>query len=81
MGTLIISTADPQRRVEQHMAAIKVAKEANVRFIAYTSGTKATESKMMIANDHRETEKAIIESGIPYSFLRNNLYLENENWQ
>ncbi|SDZ39198.1 NAD(P)H dehydrogenase (quinone) [Evansella caseinilytica] len=74
---LIISSA-PGDRVAQHKAAIKAAQENNVRFIAYTSVANAQESPFFIAEDHRETEKAILETGIPYSFLRNNWYLENE---
>lgn len=74
---LIISSA-PGDRVAQHKAAIQAAKENNVRFIAYTSIANAQDNPFFIAEDHRETEKAIVESGIPYSFLRNNWYLENE---
>lgn len=39
---------------------------------------KASESKLFLALVHRLTEEAIIKTGIPYSFLRNNWYLENE---
>jgi NAD(P)H dehydrogenase (quinone) len=38
----------------------------------------ASESKLFLAPVHRVTEEAIIQTGIPYSFLRNNWYLENE---
>jgi NAD(P)H dehydrogenase (quinone) len=33
---------------------------------------------MLLAPPHRATEEAILKTGIPYSFLRNNWYLENE---
>ncbi|MCR8632766.1 SDR family oxidoreductase [Paenibacillus radicis (ex Xue et al. 2023)] len=75
---LIISSGDLQNRIEQHMTAIRAAKEANVGFIVYTSAPNATDSQFDLAKDHRETEEAIKKSGIPYSFLRNNWYLENE---
>ncbi len=38
----------------------------------------ATESKNLFAPTHKATEEAILKTGIPYSFLRNNWYLENE---
>ncbi|WP_040949512.1 SDR family oxidoreductase [Gorillibacterium massiliense] len=75
---LLISTSDMNDRVGQHKAAIKAAKDAKVEFIVYTSAPNAEESGLALAPDHRETERAIKESGIPYSILRNNWYLENE---
>ncbi|WP_315792358.1 SDR family oxidoreductase [Paenibacillus sp. BIC5C1] len=68
---LMISTNDPQNRLEQQKVAVKAAKEAGVSFIAYTSGAKGVQ-------DHGLTEQAIKESGIAYCILRNNLYIENE---
>jgi NAD(P)H dehydrogenase (quinone) len=38
----------------------------------------AKESRNLFAPTHQATEKAILKSGIPYSFLRNNWYVENE---
>jgi NAD(P)H dehydrogenase (quinone) len=76
---LIISTdGDTETRIRQHLNAVAGAKRAQVGFIAYTSIANATESKMFLAQVHRVTEEAIIKTGIPYSFLRNNWYLENE---
>lgn len=75
---LIISSGDLQNRAQQQLAAVNAAKEANVSFIAYTSAANAKDSAFVITADHRATEEAILQSGIPYSFLRNNWYLENE---
>ncbi len=75
---LIVSSGDMEHRVEQHLAAIKAVQEANVGFIAYTSVVNASESSFILANDHRLTEEAIRNTRIPYSFLRNNWYVENE---
>ncbi|MEI2803368.1 MAG: hypothetical protein V9E84_06655 [Trichococcus flocculiformis] len=47
-------------------------------FIAYTSLANAKESQNLFAPTHQFTEEAILKTGIPYSFLRNNWYLENE---
>ncbi|PTM58883.1 SDR family oxidoreductase [Desmospora activa] len=76
---LIISAdGDNETRIRQHTNAVEAAARAKVSFIAYTSLGNASESKMFLAPPHRATEKAILKTGIPYSFLRNNWYLENE---
>ncbi|AST00638.1 NAD(P)-dependent oxidoreductase [Geobacillus thermocatenulatus] len=76
---LIISTdGDNETRIRQHTNAVKAAQRAQVRFIAYTSLANASKSRLALAEVHRVTEEAIANTGIPYSFLRNNWYLENE---
>lgn len=76
---LIISAdGDNETRIRQHTDAVAAAERAKVKFIAYTSLGNASESTMFLAPPHRETEEAILKTGIPYSFLRNNWYLENE---
>jgi NAD(P)H dehydrogenase (quinone) len=76
---LIISAdGDNETRIRQHTNAVAAAQRAQVGFIAYTSAVNASESKLFLAEVHRVTEEAIIKTGIPYSFLRNNWYLENE---
>lgn len=76
---LIISAdGDNETRIRQHTNAVQAADRAGVKFIAYTSLANATESKNIMAPPHVATEAAIIKTGIPYSFLRNNWYLENE---
>ncbi|WHY03294.1 SDR family oxidoreductase [Neobacillus sp. DY30] len=76
---LIISAdGDNETRIRQHTNAVQAAEHAGVKFIAYTSLANATESKNIMAPPHVATEAAIIKTGIPYSFLRNNWYLENE---
>lgn len=76
---LIVSTdGDNETRIRQHAAAVAAAQRANVGFIAYTSLGNASENPIFLAPVHRATEEAIINTGIPYSFLRNNWYLENE---
>jgi NAD(P)H dehydrogenase (quinone) len=76
---LIISAdGDNETRIQQHTNAVQAAERAGVKFIAYTSLANATESKNLMAPPHVATEAAIVKTGIPYSFLRNNWYLENE---
>lgn len=76
---LIISAdGDNETRIRQHANAVAAAERAGVKFIAYTSLVNAMESKNLFAPTHQATEEAIVKTGIPYSFLRNNWYLENE---
>ncbi|GGA45290.1 SDR family oxidoreductase [Paenibacillus physcomitrellae] len=76
---LIISAdGDNDTRIRQHTNAVEAAARAKVGFIAYTSLGKASESQLFLAPVHRVTEEVILKTGIPYSFLRNNWYLENE---
>ncbi len=76
---LIISAdGDNETRIRQHTNAVAAAERAQVKFISYTSLVNAMESKNLFAPTHQATEEAILKTGIPYSFLRNNWYLENE---
>ncbi|SFB56165.1 NAD(P)H dehydrogenase (quinone) [Cohnella sp. OV330] len=76
---LIVSTdGDTETRIRQHANAVEAARNAGVGFIAYTSAPNAQESELFLAEVHRETENAIRATGIPYAFLRNNWYIENE---
>ncbi|MGD7054921.1 MULTISPECIES: SDR family oxidoreductase [Bacillaceae] len=77
---LLIISADGENetRIRQHANAIAAAERAGVKFIAYTSIANAKESENFLAPTHKATEEAIMKTGIPYSFLRNNWYLENE---
>ncbi|MDO7906949.1 NAD(P)H-binding protein [Paenibacillus sp. JX-17] len=75
---LLLISSDSGNRIDMHQAAVTAARQAGVRFIAYTSLNHAPESTLSLGVDHRATEEAILKSGIPYSFLRNNWYVENE---
>lgn len=76
---LIVSAdGDNETRIRQHINAVEAATRAKVGFIAYTSLAQADVSTNLMAPPHQATERAIRESGIPYAFLRNNWYLENE---
>lgn len=76
---LIISAdGDNETRIRQHKNAVEAAARAKVGFIAYTSLANAANSHLQLAPPHQAAEKAILDTGIPYSILRNNWYLENE---
>ncbi len=49
-----------------------------MKFIAYTSLINCENNVALLSGDHKKTEKMIKESGIKYSLLRNNWYLEND---
>ena len=74
---LLISANEIGRRTPQHQAVIDAAKVAGGPYLAYTSLLRADTSPLGLAQEHRETEKLIQDSGITYTFLRNNWYSEN----
>lgn len=76
---LLISTdsLEPGKRGEQHKRAIGVLAKAGVKHVVYTSLARAEEgSPVLLAGDHIATERAIAESGIGHTILRNNLYTD-----
>ncbi|RYH11313.1 SDR family oxidoreductase [Tropicimonas sp. IMCC6043] len=74
---LLISGSELGKRAEQHRAVIDAAKESGVSRIVYTSLLKADTSPLSLAEEHRQTEAMIKESGIAYTILRNGWYTEN----
>jgi NAD(P)H dehydrogenase (quinone) len=74
---LLISSSDLGRRVSQHKAVINAAKAAGVKHLVYTSMLHADTSTLPIADEHRQTESAIRDSGLPFTILRNGWYTEN----
>lgn len=73
---LLISGSEPGKRVEQHRAVIEAAKQAGVAQLAYTGIFGGPKADFVLATDHKVTEQAILESGLPYTFLRNDWYSE-----
>ena len=63
-------------RVAQHQVVIDAAKAAGVALLAYTSAPGQPDA-LALADDHRGTEAAILDSGLPYTLLRNGWYNEN----
>nr|MDT0660286.1 SDR family oxidoreductase [Micromonospora sp. DSM 115978] len=74
---LLISANEVGRRVPQHANAVAAAVAAGVPFIAYTSILNASDTGLALAAEHQSTERLIVDSGIPYAFLRNGWYIEN----
>ena len=73
---LLISGNEFDRgRVRQHSVVIDAAKAAGVALLAYTSAPGSLTAAL--ADDHRGTERALLDSGVPYVLLRNGWYHEN----
>ncbi|MYW91296.1 NAD(P)H-binding protein [Amycolatopsis rubida] len=72
---IVLISGRDENRLAQHESVIEAAK--NVRQIYYTSGVRADDDRFEINADHRATEKALVESGVPYTILRNTWYIEN----
>lgn len=74
---LIISTDDISgNRAALHANAVAAAKEAGVAHIVYTSAPNPHISSLAFIREHGVTEDLIRESGVAYTFLRNNFYME-----
>ncbi|MER8263925.1 SDR family oxidoreductase [Streptomyces griseus] len=74
---LLISGSEVGRRVAQHTAVIDAAKAAGVARLAYTGILGGPDADFTLADEHRATERLILDSGLPYTFLRNGWYTEN----
>lgn len=77
---LLISGSDIANRGKQHENAVNAAKSAGVQHIIYTSFERKNETETspiaFVAKSHIDTEKQIKESGMTYTILRNNLYMD-----
>ncbi|QIQ03248.1 SDR family oxidoreductase [Streptomyces liangshanensis] len=73
---LLVSGSEVGRRVPQHTAVIDAARAAGVAQLAYTSILRGTGSDLQLAAEHQVTERLIVDSGLPYTLLRNGFYHE-----
>lgn len=80
---LLVSSNDRQafeNRTAQHINLIKAAKEANVKYIVYTSFVRNANfedsSIAAFQNSHAQTEAYLVDSGLDYTILQNGIYLE-----
>ena len=74
---LMISAQESADRLTQHLTFIDAVADAGVRQIVYTSflGASST-ATFTLARDHWTTEEHIRASGMAYTFLRDNLYMD-----
>ncbi len=74
---LLVSTNSDGDRVAQHTNAISAARRAGIRHIVYTSFINATaDNPALVARAHQLTEEALMRSGVQYTILRNQLYMD-----
>lgn len=76
---LLISSNDFNDRLGQQKRAIDAAKEAGVKHILYTGVSMQNIEKSALnalMGEHFDTEKYILDSGLNYTFLRDNLYAD-----
>lgn len=74
---LLISGSEVGKRTAQHLAVIEAAARAGVKHLVYTSLANVERSSLALAPEHLATERAIAESGLPATILRNDWYAEN----
>jgi len=74
---VLVSGSAIGERVAQHSNVIAAAGRAGVTHIIYTSAPFADTSELLLAPDHKATEKLLVDSGITFTILRNNWYNEN----
>lgn len=73
----MVSGAEAEDRVDQHRNFIDAAAEAGVQHIVYTSFLAAApDATFTLGRDHWATEEHIRNSGMDYTFLRDNFYLD-----
>ena len=74
---LMVSAAEAADRRDQHRTFVAAAAEAGVRHLVYTSFSGASpEATFTLGRDHADTEEAIRASGLDFTFLRDNFYLD-----
>ncbi len=72
---LMVSAAEAQDRRDQHRTFIGAAAEAGVGHIVYTSfAGAAADATFTLGRDHWDAEQAIRDSGMTFTFLRDNFY-------
>jgi NAD(P)H dehydrogenase (quinone) len=74
----LVSAAEAEDRVQQHLAAVGAAADAGVQRIVYTSfvGAADEDAVFTLVRHHGATERAIAATGIRHTLLRHNMYAD-----
>ena len=73
----MVSAAENEHRLAQHHAFVDAAAEAGVRHLVYTSfSSAAADSTFTLGRDHYSTEERVRASGMDWTFLRDNFYID-----
>jgi uncharacterized protein YbjT (DUF2867 family) len=74
---MFVSGREDKDRLDHHRSVVEAAAAAGVGKIVYTSFIGAApDSTFTLGRQHHATEQMIRETGIPFVFLRNNLYTD-----
>lgn len=74
---LMVSAAETEDRLAEHRAFVDAAAQAGVEHVVYTSFYGAApQATFTLARDHWFTEEHLRASGMGFTFLRDNLYLD-----
>ena len=74
----LVSAAEAEDRLQQHLAAVGAAAAAGVQRIVYTSfvGAHRPDPTFTLVRHHRATEEAIRATGVRSTFLRSSMYAD-----
>jgi uncharacterized protein YbjT (DUF2867 family) len=74
---LMVSASETAERLEEHRAFVDAAAEAGVQHLVYVSFYGASpDATFTLVRDHHATEQMVERSGMEWTFLRDNLYLD-----
>ena len=75
---VFLLTRQTSRQAEQECAVIRAAARAQVRHVVKLSVFRADDlSSLQVARQHRLTERALEQSGLPYTILRPVFFMQN----
>ena len=73
----LVSAAESATRREEHRTAVRAAVDAGVRHVVYTSFSGAApDATFTLGRDHFDTEQAVRDNGVAFTFLRDSFYLD-----
>lgn len=74
----LVSAAEDEDRLQQHLTAVEAAAAAGVRRIVYTSfvGADRPDPTFTLVRHHRATEEAIRATGVRHTILRHSMYAD-----
>ncbi|GAA3552420.1 SDR family oxidoreductase [Nonomuraea rosea] len=74
---LFVSASESADRLDRHRTFVAAARDAGVAHLVYISFFGAApQATFTLARDHWATEQHIRDSGLPFTFLRDNLYAD-----
>jgi NAD(P)H dehydrogenase (quinone) len=74
----LVSAAEAEDRVQQHLTAVRAAAAAGVQRIVYTSfvGAGEPDPVFTLVRHHSATERALAETGVRFTALRHSMYAD-----